>query len=60
MNGTNPYRVRMPADLVDDLRRLAREEALRRDSEVTWAGLLREAALDLVNRRQPHDNLVGR
>jgi predicted DNA-binding protein len=38
------YSIRFPSGLVERLQQAARLEALRRRQDVTWVGLLREAA----------------
>ncbi len=46
--------IRMPPELLAELRALAREESVRRGEQVTWARLLREGArrtLQLAKKR---------
>jgi hypothetical protein len=49
MNAEQKRNIRIPTQLLNELRQLAHVESLRRMKTVTWCGLLREAAQKLVS-----------
>jgi hypothetical protein len=42
--------IRLPPEMLKELRALAKKESHRRGEQVSWAGLLREAATNLLKR----------
>lgn len=48
----SPITIRLPEHLREELQTMARHEAVRRRCDVTWVGLLQEAAEALLQNRR--------
>jgi predicted DNA-binding protein len=51
--------IRLPREMVERLRVLARQEAVRRNASVTWSGLVREAVEVWLAAESQPQNAVG-
>lgn len=51
--------IRLPREMVERLRTIARLEAVRRNANVTWSGLVREAIEVWLAAESQPQNLLG-